>query len=193
MNVLKLWILSIQLTTVSIIQKQNWHIRRMSSLRIRPRFKQLTEEPSRDLQSRLLARLETGVDRFTATSVQDHITLTIPIVDQHFWSPQLSLSFEESTEGTIIRGLYGPNPTVWAIFFFGYVALGILALFGLMAGTSQLMLNQAAPILWIIPVCGVIAIIMYFVAQAGQKLGAEEMYRMHHFYEETVGSMVHID
>lgn len=165
----------------------------MSSLRIRPRFKQLTKEPSTDLQTRLLERLETGADRFSATSVQDHVTLTIPKVDQHFWSPQLSLSFEETGEGTVIRGLYGPNPTVWAIFFFGYVALGILALFGFMAGSSQLMLDQEAPILWTIPVCVVLAIILYFVAQAGQKLGAEEMYRMHHFYEEVVGSVVHID
>ena len=165
----------------------------MSSFRIRPRFKQLTKEPSQHLQERLITKLETGVSKFIATSVQDHITLSIPSSEKHFWSPQLSLSFEDTEQGTVIRGLYGPNPTVWAVFFFGYIALGILALFGLMAGSSQLMLGQEAPILWSLPVCGLLAVIMYFVAQAGQKMGAEQMFRLHHFYEDTVGSVVHID
>ncbi len=165
----------------------------MSSFRIRPRFKQLTKEPSKHLQDRLIEKLENGVAKFVATSVQDHITLTIPSVEKHFWSPQLSLSFEETEEGTIIRGLYGPNPTVWAVFFFGYVSVGILALFGLMAGSSQLMLGQEAPVLWSLPACGIVAIILYFVAQTGQKMGAEQMFRLHHFYEDTVGSVVHID
>lgn len=141
----------------------------------------------------MLKKIDKGLVRFSTTYVEDHITLAIPAIDRHFWSPQLSLSFEETEEGTIIRGLYGPNPTVWAIFFFGYIALGILTLFALVAGSSQWMLGMGAPILWVIPVCAVVAIVMYFVAQAGQKMGAEEMYRMHHFYEETVGSVVHID
>lgn len=141
----------------------------------------------------MLGKIDKGLVRFSTTYVEGHITLAIPTIDRHFWSPQLSLSFEETEEGTIIRGLYGPNPTVWAIFFFGYIALGILALFALVAGSSQWMLGMGAPILWAIPVCAVVALVMYFVAQAGQKMGAEEMYRMHHFYEDTVGSVVHID
>ncbi|MEQ9299604.1 MAG: hypothetical protein RIF33_13610 [Cyclobacteriaceae bacterium] len=165
----------------------------MSSFRIRPRFKQLTKESSTQLQKRMLEKIDKGLARFSTTYVEGHITLAIPTIDRHFWSPQLSLSFEETKEGTVIRGLYGPNPTVWAIFFFGYIALGILALFALMAGSSQWMLGMGAPILWVIPVCAIVALVMYFVAQAGQKMGAEEMYRMHHFYEDTVGSVVHIE
>lgn len=130
--------------------------------------------------------------KFSTTTVEGHITLMIPMTERHFWSPQLSLSFEQTDEGTIIRGLYGPNPTVWAIFFFGYISLGILALFALMAGSSQWMLGMEAPLLWVVPACAVVALILYLVAQAGQKVGAEQMYRLHHFYEATVGSVVHI-
>lgn len=165
----------------------------MSSFRIRPRFKQLTKEPAKELQNRILQKMDQGLAKFTTTSVEGHITLAIAMNDRHFWSPQLSLSFEETSEGTVIRGLYGPNPTVWAIFFFSYIALGILTLFALMAGSSQWMLGMSAPILWAIPVCAVAAIILYFVAQTGQKMGAEQMFRLHHFYEATVGSVVHID
>ena len=38
----------------------------------------------------------------------------------------------------------------------------------------------------------IMIIIIYLIAQAGQKIGAQQMFDLHHFYEETLGEKVYI-
>ncbi len=121
-----------------------------------------------------------------------HLYIKIHPNEQHFWSPQLNLTFEQEDDQVIVRGLYGPNPTIWAIFFFGYVILGILTLFIGMWGLTRYSLGMDHTILWTIPIFAVIALILYISAQAGQKLGAQQMYDIHHFYEELTGDRIEV-
>jgi uncharacterized membrane protein len=95
----------------------------------------------------------------------------------------LDLSFEQEGETVIVRGLYGPKPTLWVLFFFGYAIIGLLTLFLGIWGFSVWTLGGDASILWAIPGLGVAALILYLVSQAGQKLGAQQMFEIHHFYE----------
>lgn len=162
----------------------------MASFRIRPRFHQYRKENQEEVEKALLARLQDGDHRFISTHIPGHIIIRIRPEHRHFWSPQLQLSFESSDEGTLIRGLYGPNPTVWAVFFFGYAILGLSALIAGMWVISQYMLNMAASLWWILPLCAGLAVILYLIAQMGQKLGAAEMFDLHHFYEEILGEKV---
>ena len=74
-----------------------------------------------------------------------------------------------------------------------YAALGVLSLFTGVFGLSQLMLEMDAPILWAIPIMAAIAIGLYLVAQAGQKVGAEQMFRIHHFYEQVIKHRVTLE
>jgi hypothetical protein len=146
-----------------------------------------------DLVRKHMAELDCGC---SAKILPGFIVLNVRKQEEHFWSPQLSLSFEvdeENEEFTIIRGLYGPNPTVWALFTYGYAALGILATFLGMYGFSQYTLGQNAAILWSLPVFAVLALVLYLVAQFGQKLGAEQMFTLHHFFEDSVGHRIHIE
>lgn len=121
-----------------------------------------------------------------------HVNLKIPVKDRHFWSPQLNLSLDSTGEGTIIRGLYGPNPTVWAVFFFGYVTIGVAIFFIAMWGLTRYSLGLSSWILWLIPVLLGLAGGLYIIAQLGQKLGAEQMFALHHFYEELIHDKVSI-
>ncbi|MEP5071509.1 MAG: GTP-binding protein [Crocinitomicaceae bacterium] len=130
---------------------------------------------------------------FIHSYLPGHIYVKIHPLRQHFWSPQLHLSLEQDADKVIIRGLYGPNPTVWAIFFFSYVALGILSLFLGMWGLTRWSLGMDHAILWAIPVFAVIAVILYLSAQAGQKLGAQQMFDIHHFYEAIAEDRIEID
>ena len=109
----------------------------MSSFRIRPRFKYLIESEKSELELKIRNSLQTE-KQFTVNYLPGHIYLKINTSNQHFWSPQLHLSFEQEGPNVIVRGLYGPNPTLWAVFFFGYLALGILAIFIVMWGTIPL-------------------------------------------------------
>ncbi len=158
----------------------------MSSLRIRPRFKESVSESIESFKNRIQTSLD-DENEFSGLVSDQYCVIKIRPEERHYWSPQLTLTLEEASEGNLeVRGLYGPKPSVWAVFFMSYAALGVLSLFAGVFGLSQLMLNKPAPILWAIPIIAAIALGLYLVAQAGQKVGAEQMFRIHHFYEEVI-------
>lgn len=163
----------------------------MSSFGIRPRFKHLQKGELSQIEQKILGELE-DENQFTVIRLSGHLHIKIHPDEQHFWSPQLDLSFEQEEENVIIRGLYGPRPTIWAIFFFGYIVLGILTLFVGMWGLTRWSLGMSSMVLWIIPVLALLAAVMYFMAQTGQKLGAQQMFDIHHFYERTIGEKIGI-
>lgn len=164
----------------------------MTSFRIRPRFRQLRNEKPEIIENTLKKKIEANNDQFTGIFMENHITIRIHPANRHFWSPQLNLSLEIIQEITVIRGLYGPNPTVWAVFFFAYASLGIISLITGMLLLSQYMLGLEVEFWWVIPLCMMAALILYVVAQMGQKIGASQMFDLHHFYEETVGEKISI-
>jgi hypothetical protein len=61
-----------------------------------------------------------------------------------------------------------------------------LALFVTIIGTSQLMLELPGRILWILPFLGGMGFFLYILSQTGQKLGAEQTFTLHHFFEYTM-------
>ena len=165
----------------------------MTSLRLRPRFRHLTPESPTEIETLLKEALNDAGATCTGSFYPGHLHLKIPMADRHFWSPQLHLSMEQTEEGTLIRGLYGPNPSVWAIFFFGYVVIGILFFFAGMWGLTQWSLGLSSGVLWALPVLAVLALSLYLMAQAGQKLGEDQMLRLHHFYEQVIHNKVSVN
>jgi len=168
----------------------------MSSFRIRPRFKEklsLSKDAFKDQIDRSLKDSQELVGLIS----ESYCVLKIPTDERHYWSPQLTITIEdeeeEKNDHITVRGLYGPKPSVWAVFFMSYAALGVLALFAGVYGLSQIMLEKPAPILWALPAFAIIALVLYLVAQGGQKIGAEQMFRIHHFYEAAIKHHVKID
>ena len=164
----------------------------MTSVRIRPRFRLHSSESIANIQQNIHDKLKVDGSPCIGVIVPGFITLKIPTLERHFWSPQLTLTLEKEDDKTLIRGLYGPNPTVWAIFTMGYGATGILALFAAVLGLSQLTLKSSPWGLWILPGLVVVAAILYFASQTGQKLGVEQTFTIHHFLEESLGEKIHI-
>lgn len=158
----------------------------MSSLRIRPRFKEELAWTAEEFKDQIQNALDKN-EEFSGLVSERYCNILIRPEERHYWSPQLTLTLEVTSETTLeVRGLYGPKPSVWAVFFMSYAALGLLSLFAGVYGLSQIMLHKSAPILWAIPAMGLIALILYLIAQAGQKVGAEQMFRIHHFYETVI-------
>ncbi len=154
----------------------------MSSFRIRPRFKHFIKTEKDELE-RTIREALTHEKQFVFYHLPDHICIKIHPSERHVWSPQLDLSFEQEGETVIVRGLYGPNPTLWALFFFGYVIIGLMSLFLGIWGLSVWMIGGSPSILWAIPGLALAALILYLFSQTGQKLGAQQLFDIHHFYE----------
>ena len=119
-----------------------------------------------------------------------HIYIKIAPSSQHLWSPQLHLTFFQEGENVIVRGLYGPKPTIWAFFFFSYVIIGLFTLFIGMWGFSRWSLGMDATILWVVPILWGFGFLLYLASQAGQKMGAQQLFDIHHMYESITKEKV---
>ncbi|MEL6670637.1 MAG: hypothetical protein AAFR61_00450 [Bacteroidota bacterium] len=164
----------------------------MTSFHLRPRFS--SHSPLSITQ--LCQDFQAYLDRADATCkgkvLEDWIWLSIPPVDQHFWSPILMLSLEEASEGTLIKGKYGPRAQVWTLFRLGYLVLSFSALFISIIGGANLSLDKPAPILWLLPLLALLAIGLYVVGQMGQKLAAEQTFQLHFVVQEVLDSPIHL-
>ena len=164
----------------------------MSSFRIRPRFKLQVNFSIDQLQNKIENELKKSNQQCNANINNTFITLSLPEKDIQYWSPQLRLALEENEEGKLIRGLYGPKPSVWALFFYFYATFGILGFFAGMYGFVQLSLDMPAPVLWSLPVLAGFSIILYLMSQTGQKIGAQQMFTLHNFFESALNTQVRV-
>jgi hypothetical protein len=160
-----------------------------SIFQVRPRFKINVHTSTERLQTQFKAHLEK--EAATCVGFVNHSfgTISLPIKEQHYWSPQLSFTFEPSETAEnqmIIRGLFGPRPTVWTMFLFFY-ALIIFVIFVIsIIGLSYWSLGKSMLILWWIPVLVVLYASLFLVAYSGQKLGHQQMETLNDFFEEVV-------
>ena len=158
----------------------------MSTVEIRPRFQRDVDLSAAEVLQRLRAALEKE-ESVSGRISDQHVVLGIPEAEQHFWSPQLTLEVEAMNEHRVLmRGLFGPKPTVWLMFVFFYALLGFICLIVAIIGFSQLNLGLSGAILWLLPVFLGIILMMYLSARAGQRMGHDQMVRLHHFVENAL-------
>ena len=155
---------------------------------IRPRFK-LSSPKSLD---QIIFQINTELKKETASCqgriLHDHVTLFIPHEDQHYWSPQLSLTIEENENGSLIQGLYGPRPAVWTLFVFFYAFIAFLILMVAILGFSYISLGDSAAILWLLPVLILIFLSLYRTSYVGQKLGKDQMKQLDDFLKKCLNN-----
>ena len=165
----------------------------MSSFRVRPFFRQNLPLEKSAARERFANSLTSNGEAFELKNFPDYLCLRIPQERSHFWSPQLSLSFDDGEGGgTVISGIYGPNSNVWSLFIYGYGVSGLTGLFSGIFGFTQLSVGHYAWGLWIFGVAMLGALALYLAAQYGQKLGAQQMFQLHQAYEAAAGGLVEI-
>ncbi|WP_422361441.1 hypothetical protein [Reichenbachiella sp.] len=157
-----------------------------SHFQIRPRFKVNLLQTPEEIANQLKAGIEAGATGIHGTLIDGHATFSLPKKDQHYWSPQLGLSFESSETGSVLRGLYGPRPEVWTMFVLFYSIIGFAALVVLVVGYSNWSLGQSAKILWAVPILTVVFLTLYIVSYFGQKMGRKQMIELHTFIEQAL-------
>lgn len=159
----------------------------MTSIRIRPRFRHQLEGSAPEIREKLVAGFKKHTDVIHLNHRPNYLVVEYNETVRHYWSPQLQLSLEENEDGVLVRGMYGPHPNVWSIFFYGYAAMGVIGTFLLMLGISQAMVQGVYWGFWATGACLIVAVTLYIVAQFGQKIGAEQTFDLHHFYTEILG------
>lgn len=155
--------------------------------RVRPRFQVDTPFQPKELIEKLRHQLN-AKDATCKGRITDihYATLYIPAKDQHYWSPQLSLTIEEEGEGSLLRGLYGPQPAIWTMFVFFYCIIGFATLVILMVGLSYMSLDLPTTIFWWVPLLILLLLSLYLVAFLGQRKGQDQMIILHQFLENAL-------
>ncbi|MEO9854176.1 MAG: hypothetical protein ABJH72_17745 [Reichenbachiella sp.] len=154
---------------------------------IRPRFRIETSLTPAEIETKLSKSVSEDQESVGGKVIPGHATLTLPERDQHYWSPQLTLSFEEAEGQCLLRGMYSPRPAVWTMFVLFYSVVAFASLVISIVGYSKWSLGQSAGILWLVPVLMVIFLSLYLVSYTGQKVGRKQMITLHNFVEETLG------
>ncbi|NNC50823.1 MAG: GTP-binding protein, partial [Flaviramulus sp.] len=104
---------------------------------LRPRFKleinRNNEAVLKDFQNAQAEQSD-----FIVSRVDDHVFIRFPKNEQTYWTPQLHLEINEVSENScVIRGLFGPNPTVWSLFIFlHFLIAGLFIAFGIWTYTK---------------------------------------------------------
>ncbi len=142
--------------------------------------------PPAEVQRRLQSALDAHKDHVRGSVYEQYAVLSIPVEEQHFWSPRLTITIEAREGGCMLRGLFGPQPSIWLMFVFGYGIIGFICMVAAIIGFSRMSLGMSAYELWILPVGAVLAAVMYAGAQAGQRLGREEMERIYVFMGQAL-------
>lgn len=149
--------------------------------RIRPRFKATSVLSSEELCAHLKSNLEKEGAPCKGNINTNFVTLYLPAEEQHFWSPQISMTIEDTDEGSEISGLFGPRAEVWTMFVFLYAVIGFLILVISVIGLSNVSMNESGLILWLVPILVIIFLSLYLGAYFGQKLGYNQMVTLHEF------------
>lgn len=157
---------------------------------VRPRFEAHSSLLPRILEERIRQHLAKEETPCQGKVYQGYVSLFLPREEQHFWSPQLSLTLEETDYGSHLRGLYGPRPNVWTMFVFFYALVGFAALVIAIIGLSRYNLGMSAGILWWVPILGLIFGSIYYASRTGQKLGHDQLDTLHNFLAEATGLQI---
>ncbi|RLD26828.1 MAG: GTP-binding protein [Bacteroidetes bacterium] len=154
---------------------------------LRPRFK-FEVKRNNQVALKLFEDAKNTQSDFIVSRVDNHVFIKIPKEKQHFWSPQLHLEISEiDNTSSSIRGLFGPNPTVWTMFMFFHFLVAVLFIgFGAWAYSNWSLENSYGIQIGIMVLMTVLWFVLYFAGRLGGKKGMDEMFLLHGFMRDTL-------
>jgi len=163
-----------------------------SDIYLRPRFKLEFEETQDELLDKFRDNLNDGDCKYCSKIVDGHVVIDVPIEETHFWSPQLNIEVEKLTEDkTVVKGLFGPKPTVWTLFMFIHFGVAVAFIgFGIMwyvkylvkeDTTLPMVVTLSLPVIWFI---------LYFLGRIGKRTGHQQMDELHSFMMDTLDKKI---
>lgn len=157
------------------------------ALAIRPSFSFDLPVPSRQASEALAAQLAIGSQQLRRARApggglgaggvgdRDHLLLTVPEAQQRVWSPWLTIDITARDGGSHLFARFGPHPSVWTGFAFGYLTLGIAVVFSLIFTSAQAMVGGGLWALWITAGALVAAAGMWTFSRVGLGLAGAQM------------------
>ncbi len=135
--------------------------------RIRPRFKLESPVPKDEIKDIILNAVKAD-ESLIYNAYDRFIKITVPPRDQHYWSPMLSLTFDQEKERTLIRGVIGPKESIWTMFMFFYISLAVAGFFGSMYALVKWQTSNDKSFLILIPIVIILLLSVFFTSRHGK-------------------------
>ncbi|MEX1132510.1 MAG: hypothetical protein WEC15_04725 [Flavobacteriales bacterium] len=165
----------------------------MSELEFRPRFRFRTGLAPEVIKQRIQEWVrDNNPAQLRLGGTGHHLSLQFPHGVQRSWTPQMDIDVEleqlpDEKPVSIVRCQIGPMPTVWMLFVGGYIFLVVIALLGISMGASQQVVGAFAWGWWVALPTPFLAVVLWLVAQEGQRRSKAEMGLLKHFVDDALG------
>ncbi|MCK0161643.1 GTP-binding protein [Allomuricauda sp. F6463D] len=132
---------------------------------------------------------------FDIKRLDEHIFVKFKKSETTFWTPQLHLelsSFEKEVSN--IRGVFGPNPTLWTFFMFLHFGIGTLfIILGIFAYSNYSLGKNINLYLVGMGFLVVIWFSLYAFGRLGRAKGKNQMDQLKRFFRDTIAPFERIN
>lgn len=159
-----------------------------NSIELRPKFQ-------KDVPKTIATILEsannlkgTVKDDYRIKVSDHHIFFFITLAKRKYYSPHLHIELTENEDNTThVKGLFGPDQTVWTFFMFlHFFIAGMFLIFSMMA-YSHWSLNQSTVIdLAVMGFMVILWFLLYFQARINRKKCAPQMYKLEELMDKIL-------
>ena len=160
----------------------------INHIRVRPRFKILTDISTEDYTTFLKHFLASRSEDFSGNINSETAVITVKTGKDDYWKPCLALRTETEDSKTVIRGVFGPSSAVWTFFMFLYFIFAILwMVFITIWFVERQIKSNDFP--WALPVSFIMLSLLlgtYLATRFGQKKAKTEMLKLRKFAEESI-------
>ena len=107
---------------------------------------------------------------------------------KEYWSPHLHLEFEPKEENkTHIRGLFGPDQTLWTMFMFlHFLVAGIFIIFGMIAYSNYTLKQPITSDIVVMSLMVIVWVLLYVIARQIRSNGNGQMHELEQLCSEII-------
>lgn len=161
-----------------------------NELRLRLRFYKDVPESINLVLQKFEDYKKSNCDDFSVKTGGTHIWLNIKENKRAYYSPHLHLELEPKNENeTHIRGLFGPDPTLWTFFMFlHFIIAGVFLIFSGIAYSDYVLKNSITFDLIVIGLMIFSWFLLYFIAKQIRENGHDQMNELETLFLKIITS-----
>lgn len=146
-------------------------------IRLRLRFYKDVPQSIDSICKKFLDYKESKPDDCSIKIKHDHVWINVVETKKEYWSPHLHLEFEKTSDNeTHIRGLFGPEPTLWTFFMFlHFMVAGIFIVFCGIAYSDYTLKRPTTLDFAVILLMIIVWFLLYFIARQIRHRGNGQM------------------
>ena len=155
-----------------------------TTLRLRLRFYKDVEKNIEDVHEIFEKSVKNNEGNYLIKVYENHIWFYVVESKKRIWSPHLHLELVPKSEKTThIRGLFGPDQTLWTFFMFlHFIIAGAFVLFGMFAFSNYSLKQSFSTDISVMLVMIFVWFVLYYIAKELRKKGNDQMNEMENLF-----------